>query len=88
MKGQLKKIGESWRVRYSKTMKQCPECEEYTVYEDLYLHPEEAKICNQYGDYSMDWINKEVEFEIVEERREVDGRTIIELYANTGKDGN
>ena len=28
------------------------------------LHPEDVKICHTYGDYSLDWEDKEVEFEI------------------------
>ena len=36
---------------------------------DYKLHPEEEKICNMYGDYSIDWIGKKVEFSIKREKK-------------------
>lgn len=44
----------------------------FIIYNNFYflslpLHPLDVKFCNDYGDYSIDWINKEVEFEIVTE---------------------
>lgn len=32
---------------------------------DFPLHPEESKICDMYGDYSIDWIGKLVEFKLI-----------------------
>ncbi len=31
------------------------------------LHPDDVKICKQYGDYSLDWEGKQVEYEVVDE---------------------
>lgn len=36
---------------------------------DYKLHPEEEKICNMYGDYSIDWIGKTVKFSIKKEKK-------------------
>ena len=70
MKGILKKTVSGWFV-WQKTA---------SHFKSYALHPDDAKICNQYGDYSMDWIDKEVEFEIVKEY--VDNHTnMIQNYA-------
>ena len=55
MKGTLYKTEEGWFVGNAK-------------HSELPLHPDNVKICNQYGDYSIDWDSKEVEFEIVQEQ--------------------
>lgn len=39
-------------------------------FKEILLHPEDAKFCNDYGDYSIDWIGKEVDFEIVTEEKQ------------------
>ena len=56
MKGKLykKEQPEGWYVVY--------DIDGFTKAE-LPLHPDNAKICNNYGDYSMDWDCKEVEFD-------------------------
>ena len=59
MKGTLYKTEEGWFVGNAK-------------HSELPLHPDNVKICNQYGDYSIDWDSKEVEFEIVTENYEDD----------------
>ena len=41
------------------------------------LHPEEERICNMYGDYSIDWIGKVFEYTLTE----LNGK----LYAITKK---
>jgi hypothetical protein len=63
MTGVLKHNSKGWYVqRKNKT---------YT------LHPEESNMYNIYGDYSIDWIGKEVKFKVVSE-----GKTV---YAVTEK---
>lgn len=61
MKGTLTKINDNWVVEY-------PKHASNKIYEaaTLPLHPEDVKTCNDYGDYSVDWIGKEVKFDIVE----------------------
>ena len=50
------------------------------------LHPDDAKTCKQYGDYSVDWQGKKVEFEIVTEWENgevgVNGLTYAKLINN------
>lgn len=73
MKGTLTKINDNWVVEY-------PKHASNKIYETatLPLHPEDVKTCNDYGDYYVDWIGKEVKFEIVDEF------TDPELYKNVG----
>lgn len=61
MKGTLTKINDNWVVEY-------PKHASNKIYETatLPLHPEDVKTCNDYGDYSVDWIGKEVKFDIIE----------------------
>lgn len=40
-----------------------------TTDKDYILHPEEEKIYNMYGDFSVDWIGKKVKFSIKKEKR-------------------
>jgi len=59
MKGILKKTEAGWFIWQSDKIT--------SHFKSYVLHPDDAKICNQYGDYSMDWIDKEVEFETIDE---------------------
>ena len=60
MKGILKKTVAGWFVWHQE------KSDEITAHFKSYvLHPDDAKIYNQYGDY---WIDKEVAFEIVHEK--------------------
>jgi len=61
MKGILYKTDKGWYVRSDKEFEQYKNI----VYCELPLHPDDTKICNQYGDYSVDWQGRKVEFEIV-----------------------
>ena len=65
MKGILtKKINGSWVVRVESTEQH--ECSFVVEHgQEFPLHPEDVKICGTYGDYSLDWEDKEVEFCIV-----------------------
>lgn len=77
MKGILKKTVAGWFVWQSDKIT--------SHFRSYPLHPNDAKICNQYGDYSMDWIDKEVEFEIVKEY--VDKHTnMIQNYAKLNQE--
>ena len=62
MKGILKKTEAGWFVWHQEKSDEIA-----SHFKSYVLHPDDAKICNQYGDYSMDWINKEVEFETIDE---------------------
>lgn len=59
MKGILKKTVAGWFVWQLDKIT--------SRFKSYVLHPDDAKICNQYGDYSMDWIDTEVEFETIDE---------------------
>lgn len=63
MKGILTKNDNGWLVKYPKY----PTSNKIFDTVSLPLHPYDVNICNAYGDYSVDWIGKEVEFEIVDE---------------------
>jgi hypothetical protein len=60
MKGILHKTEQGWVVNYN-----------YSVNNNdwyaILLHPTDVKICNDYGDYSVDWDGKEVDFDMVTE---------------------
>jgi len=56
MKGILHKTEQGWVVRWTREDPRDPLSE-------LQLHPEDAIVCNNYGDYSIDWDGKEVEFD-------------------------
>jgi hypothetical protein len=62
MIGKLNKVDGNWVVEYPKHPTS------HKIYETatLQLHPDDVKTCNDYGDYSVDWIGKEVKFDIVE----------------------
>jgi hypothetical protein len=60
MKGKLNKTEEGWVVVYDQRTLQDPAAEDGVIK----LHPADAKTCDNYGDYSVDWIGKEVEFVI------------------------
>ncbi len=60
MKGKLNKTEEGWVVVYDQRTFQDPAAEDGVIK----LHPADAKTCDNYGDYSVDWIGKEVEFVI------------------------
>ena len=53
MKGNLLKTKQGWVVKYDQRT--------------LLLHPDDIKTINQYGDYSVDWDGKEVNFDIIDE---------------------
>jgi hypothetical protein len=63
MKGTLNKTEEGWLVEYlchqSKDDKRC-------FWKRIPLHPSDVSTCIKYSDYSIDWIGKQVEFEIEE----------------------
>jgi hypothetical protein len=61
MKGKLIKTTTSWGVWCQPYL---PEDTKFTM---LSLHPDDIKTINQYGDYSVDWDGKEVDFNIVDE---------------------
>lgn len=60
MKGILKKTVAGWFIWHQEKSDEIA-----AHFKSYVLHPDDAKICNQYGDYSVGWINTEVEFEIV-----------------------
>jgi hypothetical protein len=65
MKGKLNKNERGWFVNYIHY--DFPPLEYKEKKLSLPLHPKDVKTCNDYGDYSVDWDGKEVEFEIIKE---------------------
>lgn len=64
MKGILTKSNGEWVVKYPKY----PTSQKIYETSTLPLHPRDVKTCNDYGDYSVDWDGKEVNFEITEDK--------------------
>ena len=60
MKGTLTKTEKGWVVNYNYSVNK-------NDWQTLSLHSDDVKILNNYGDYSVDWDGKEVEFELVTE---------------------
>ncbi len=60
MKGTLVKTEKGWMVNYNYSVNN-NDCHTFS------LHPDDVLTCMQYGDYSIDWDGKEVEFEILTE---------------------
>jgi hypothetical protein len=60
MKGTLTKTEKGWVVNYNYSVNK-------NDWQTLSLHSDDVKILNNYGDYSVDWDGKEVDFEIVTE---------------------
>lgn len=65
MKGKLNKNERGWFVTY--VHYDFPPLEYKEKILSLPLHPKDVKTCNDYGDYSIGWEDKEVEFEIIKE---------------------
>lgn len=65
MKGTLIKTEKDWMV-YHKVDEKTP-IGYKSWWETLPLHPNDTSTCIQYGDYSVDWHGKEVEFDFVTE---------------------
>lgn len=63
MIGNLILIDNVWHIEY-----QQPLGPNVIQFKKVKLHPEDVKVCKDYGDYSVDWINKEVTFELVNEK--------------------
>ena len=61
MKGKLVLIKNGWYIWCQPYL---PEDTKSTM---LLLHPDDVKTINQYGDYSVDWEDKEVNFNIIDE---------------------
>jgi hypothetical protein len=60
MKGTLTKTEQGWVVNYNYSVNNNDWC-------TILLHPTDVKTCNNYGDYSVDWDGKEVDFDMVTE---------------------
>lgn len=78
MKGNILLIDDIWYIKYQKSLG--PNVIEF---KKVKLHPEDVKICRNYGDYSVDWIDKEVHFELINEKNEDDS---YNLYGKTIND--
>jgi hypothetical protein len=65
MKGTLHKTEQGWVVEHEVAEKTPIGYKSW--WGTFPLHPNDVKICNQYGDYSVDWHGKEVEFDFVTE---------------------
>ena len=61
MKGKLVLTTNGWYIWCQPYL---PEDTKFTL---LSLHPDDIKTINQYGDYSVDWDGKEVDFNIIDE---------------------
>ena len=84
MKGIIKRDEKEWVVSYLSEYKQSHSSVNEWRY--IPLHPDDTKTCKQYGDYSIDWQGKKVEFEIVTEWENgevgVNGLTYAKLINN------